>query len=167
MCGFVGFTGNIVNREAVLKKMAERIIHRGPDSGGFHMSGEGDSDSISLGFRRLSIIDLADGAQPMYNEDGTVVVVYNGEIYNFMELRDELIARGHVFRTRCDTEVILHGFEEYGVGLAAKLRGMFAFVVWDSKTNTLYGAACRRADDGGLGERSDDRRRIDRRKHAR
>ena len=140
MCGFVGFTGNIVNREAVLKKMAERIIHRGPDSCGFHMSGEGDSDSISLGFRRLSIIDLADGAQPMYNEDGTVVVVYNGEIYNFMELRDELIARGHVFRTRCDTEVILHGFEEYGVGLAAKLRGMFAFVVWDSKTNTLYGA---------------------------
>lgn len=79
MCGFVGFTGNIVNRDRILKNMAQRIVHRGPDSEGFHISGEGRDDSINLGFRRLSIIDLADGSQPMYNEDKTVVCVYNGE----------------------------------------------------------------------------------------
>ena len=140
MCGFVGFTGNIVNRDRILKNMAQRIVHRGPDSEGFHISGEGRDDSINLGFRRLSIIDLADGSQPMYNEDKTVVCVYNGEIYNFMSLRDELIAKGHVFRTRCDTEVLVHGWEEYGERLASMLRGMFAFVIWDSRTNTMYGA---------------------------
>ncbi|MBQ8915486.1 MAG: asparagine synthase (glutamine-hydrolyzing) [Clostridia bacterium] len=140
MCGFAGFTGNIVNRAEVLRKMADRIIHRGPDMEGYHVGGEGEHDSIALGFRRLSIIDLADGAQPMYNEDGTVVSVFNGEIYNFMELRDELIAKGHVFKTRCDSEVVLHGYEEYGTALAGKLRGMFAIAVWDTRTNTLYGA---------------------------
>lgn len=140
MCGFVGFTGNIVNRDAVLRRMADRIIHRGPDMEGYHISGERESDSIALGFRRLSIIDLSAGAQPMYNEDGSVVVVFNGEIYNFMELRDRLIAKGHVFKTRCDTEVLVHGWEEYGTALAAKLRGMFAFAVWDKKSDTLYGA---------------------------
>ena len=140
MCGFVGFTGQIVNREQVLRKMADRIVHRGPDMEGFHIGGSSQQDSIALGFRRLSIIDLADGAQPMYNEDGTVVVVYNGEIYNFMELRQELISRGHVFKTRCDTEVVLHGYEEWGERLASRLRGMFAFAAWDMKTNTLYGA---------------------------
>ena len=140
MCGFVGFTGQIVNREAVLRKMADRIVHRGPDMEGYHISGEGDADSIALGFRRLSIIDLSGGAQPMYNEDGTVVVVFNGEIYNFMDLRDELIAKGHVFKTRCDAEVLVHGYEEYGTGLADRLRGMFAFVAWDTKTGSLYGA---------------------------
>ena len=140
MCGFIGFTGIIDHREDVIRRMAERIIHRGPDSGGFHFSGTDDNDSITLGFRRLSIIDLSDGSQPMYNEDGSVVIVYNGEVYNFMELRDELIACGHVFKTRCDTEVIIHGYEEWGVKIAEKLRGMFAFVIWDKKTNTLYGA---------------------------
>lgn len=140
MCGFVGFTGNIVNRSEVLRKMADRIIHRGPDMEGYHMSGEGEHDSVSFGFRRLSIIDLADGAQPMYNEDGTVVSVFNGEIYNFMDIRHELIAKGHVFKTRCDSEVIIHGYEEYGTALASRLRGMFAFAVWDTKTNSLYGA---------------------------
>lgn len=140
MCGFIGFTGQLENRAQILQKMADRIIHRGPDMEGFHISGSNDQDSIALGFRRLSIIDLADGAQPMYNEDGTVVAVYNGEIYNFMELRQELIARGHRFQTRCDTEVLLHGYEEYGERLASRLRGMFAFAVWDRKTNTLYGA---------------------------
>lgn len=140
MCGFVGFTGQIVNREQVLRKMADRIVHRGPDMEGYHIGGSSPQNSIALGFRRLSIIDLADGAQPMYNEDGTVVVVYNGEIYNFMELRQELISRGHVFKTRCDTEVILHGYEQWGENLASRLRGMFAFAVWDMKTNTLYGA---------------------------
>ena len=96
--------------------------------------------AIALGFRRLSIIDLAAGKQPMYNEDGTVVCVFNGEIYNFMELRTELQAKGHIFQTHCDTEVILHGYEEYGTKLAGMLRGMFAFVVWDTKTNEMYGA---------------------------
>jgi len=140
MCGFIGFTGMIQNRREIIGKMADRIIHRGPDSGGFHLSGETDADAVTLGFRRLSIIDLADGSQPMYNEDGSVVIVYNGEVYNFMELRDTLIACGHVFKTRCDTEVLLHGYEEYGERLPDKLRGMFAFVVWDTKTQTLFGA---------------------------
>lgn len=140
MCGFVGFTGIIDHREDVIRRMSDRIIHRGPDSDGYYISGDNDRDSISLGFRRLSIIDLSDGSQPMYNEDGSVVIVYNGEVYNFMSLRDDLIARGHVFRTRCDTEVILHGYEEWGESLASKLRGMFSFIVWDSKKCMIYGA---------------------------
>ena len=140
MCGFVGFTGLREQREAILHKMADRIIHRGPDMEGYHISGDGPRTAIALGFRRLSIIDLAAGKQPMYNEDGTVVCVFNGEIYNFMDLRTELQAKGHIFKTHCDTEVIIHGYEEYGTSLAAKLRGMFAFVVWDTKTNEMYGA---------------------------
>ena len=140
MCGFVGFTGMRAEREAILHKMADRIIHRGPDMEGYHLSGDTPKNAVALGFRRLSIIDLAAGKQPMYNEDGTVVVVFNGEIFNFMDLRAELQAKGHIFTTHCDTEVILHGYEEYGTAIAAKLRGMFAFVVCDTKTNTLYGA---------------------------
>lgn len=140
MCGFIGFTGVVQKREYIIKKMADRIAHRGPNSEGYCIDGEGENDSITLGFRRLSIIDLSDGSQPMYNEDGSVVIVYNGEIYNFMELRDELIACGHVFKTHCDTEVIIHGYEEWGEKIASKLRGMFAFVIWDKKTRTLYGA---------------------------
>ena len=140
MCGFVGFTGLREQREAILHRMADRIIHRGPDMEGYHISGDDPRTAIALGFRRLSIIDLAAGKQPMYNEDGTVVCVFNGEIYNFMELRTELQAKGHIFQTHCDTEVIIHGYEEYGTALAAKLRGMFAFVVWDTKTNEMYGA---------------------------
>jgi len=136
MCGFVGFTGTLENRADIIKRMADRIIHRGPDMEGYHVG----EDGITLGFRRLSIIDLSDGAQPMSGEDGSVVVTFNGEIYNFMELRDKLIACGHVFRTRCDTEVIVHGWEEYGEKLIPMLRGMFAFVVWDAKTRTLSGA---------------------------
>ncbi|MBQ9717127.1 MAG: asparagine synthase (glutamine-hydrolyzing), partial [Clostridia bacterium] len=140
MCGFIGFTGIVDRREDVIRRMADRIIHRGPDSGGFHMSGETELDAVTLGFRRLSIIDLADGSQPMYNEDGSVVITFNGEIYNFMELREQLIAAGHVFKTRCDTEVLVHGYEEWGEKLAEKLRGMFGFVIYDTKTGTLYGA---------------------------
>ena len=128
MCGFVGFTGLREQREAILHRMADRIIHRGPDMEGYHISGNDPRSAIALGFRRLSIIDLAAGKQPMYNEDGTVVCVFNGEIYNFMELRTELQAKGHIFQTHCDTEVILHGYEEYGTKLAGMLRGMFAFV---------------------------------------
>ena len=120
--------------------MADRIIHRGPDSDGYHVSGDSENDSIALGFRRLSIIDLEDGSQPMYNEDGSVVIVFNGEVYNFMALREELTAKGHVFRTRSDTETLVHGYEEWGEELASRLRGMFAFVVWDKKKNMIYGA---------------------------
>ena len=121
-------------------KWRDRIIHRGPDMEGYHLSGDTPATAVALGFRRLSIIDLAAGRQPMYNEDGTVVCVFNGEIYNFMDLRTELQAKGHIFKTHCDTEVILHGYEEYGNKLAAMLRGMFAFVVYDTKTNVMYGA---------------------------
>ncbi len=140
MCGFAGFTGIIDRRETVIRKMADRIKHRGPDSDGYHVGGENDSDAVALGFRRLSIIDLENGSQPMYSDDGNVVIVYNGEIYNFMELRDELIAKGYVFHTRCDTETILHGYEEWGIEVTDRLRGMFAFVIWDARTNTLSGA---------------------------
>ncbi len=140
MCGFFGFTGMLANRQAVLSRMAERILHRGPDSGGFYLTEEGDMDPVALGFRRLSIIDLADGSQPMYNEDGSVVIVFNGEIYNFQELRQTLIEAGHVFKTRCDTETILHGYEEYGCEIVKKLRGMFAFVIHDRKRHRLFGA---------------------------
>lgn len=136
MCGFVGFTGMRNDRREILNRMAERIIHRGPDS-----SGEFFGDDISLGFRRLSIIDLSDTAgQPMYNEDESVVIVFNGEIYNFMELRDELIVRGHVFTNHGDTEVVIHGYEEYGCDIVYKLRGMFAFAVYDIKKKLLFGA---------------------------
>jgi len=96
---------------------------------------------MALGFRRLSIIDLADGSQPMYNEDKSLVLVYNGEIYNFQALREELVAAGHTFATHCDSEVLLHGYEQYGGReLVKKLRGMFAFVIWDTKAKTLFGA---------------------------
>lgn len=136
MCGFIGFTGMRDDRREILNRMAERIIHRGPDSGGSFFG-----DDISLGFRRLSIIDLSDTAsQPMYNEDESIVIVFNGEIYNFMSLRDDLISKGHVFRNRCDTEVLVHGYEEYGCDIVYKLRGMFAFAIWDSKKKMLFGA---------------------------
>ena len=113
MCGFIGFSGNLDNKEAILQKMMDRIVHRGPDMGGMYTD-----DGIALGFRRLSILDLSDaGAQPMANEDKSVVVVFNGEIYNFMELRRELEAKGHTFHCGADTEVLIHGYEEYGTEL--------------------------------------------------
>ncbi|MCR5515824.1 MAG: asparagine synthase (glutamine-hydrolyzing), partial [Lachnospira sp.] len=136
MCGIAGFTGKCKNEKAVLKEMMDTIIHRGPDS-----SGEYNEDgTIHLGFRRLSIQDLNNGDQPMFNEDKTMVITFNGEIYNFKELREELIAKGHTFANKADTEVLIHGYEEYGKDLLNKLRGMFAFVIWDSKNKTLFGA---------------------------
>ena len=113
--------------------MADAIRHRGPDDEGFYTSGQ-----IGLGFRRLSIIDLKGGHQPLSNEDGTVWIVFNGEIYNYQVLREELESRGHVFKTKTDTEVIVHLYEEYGSGCLAKLRGMFGFAIWDSRTSTLF-----------------------------
>lgn len=135
MCGICGFTGNPEHKEDVLTNMMNKIIHRGPDSGGQHID-----DGISLGFRRLSIIDLDHGSQPMYNEDNSIVITFNGEIYNHQELRTELTAKGHVFRNHADTEVLIHAYEEYGQDMLNKLRGMFAFVIWDSNTKTLFGA---------------------------
>ena len=135
MCGFVGFTGQLAQGESVLKNMMDAIIHRGPDSAETHID-----ENISLGFRRLSIIDLDSGTQPMYNETGDIVIVFNGEIYNYQELREELINKGHVFSNNADTEVLIHGYEEYGEDLLKRLRGMFAFVIWDSKKKKLFGA---------------------------
>ena len=136
MCGFVGFTGKLENQKEIINAMMGRIVHRGPD-----MASEYISDEVTLGFRRLSIIDLSDvGLQPMTNEDGDVVIVFNGEIYNFEPLREKLIEAGHVFRSKTDTEVLIHGYEEYGEGILDKIRGMFAFVIWDGKKKQLFGA---------------------------
>ena len=136
MCGFVGFTGKLENKKEILNKMMGRIVHRGPD-----MAGDYTDENVALGFRRLSIIDLSEaGCQPMTNEDESMVITFNGEIYNFMALRDELMAKGHIFKTKCDTEVIIHGYEEYGDEIVGKLRGMFAFVIHDKKNHRLFGA---------------------------
>ena len=134
MCGFAGFTGRLTDKHAVLERMAERIRHRGPDMGGFY-----ESDSIALSFRRLSILDLSEaGNQPMTDEESGISLVYNGEIYNFEELRGELEKKGHVFSTRCDSEVLLHAYVEYGHEVTNRLRGMFAFAVWDEKKGELF-----------------------------
>ena len=133
MCGFCGFTGKVENREQVIENMMEKIIYRGPDSKGSHVD-----DDIALGFRRLSIIDLADGTQPIYNEDGTKVIVFNGEIYNYQGIREDLLKKGHVFKTKTDTEVILHGYEEYGADVLNKFRGMFGIAIWDLVSKELF-----------------------------
>ena len=135
MCGFVGFTNRIVDRGEVLTEMMNRIIHRGPDSDGKFID-----EDVALGFRRLSIIDLAEGDQPMFNEDKSLVLVFNGEIYNFKDLRTELVAAGHTFANNSDSEVLLHGYEEWGTDLVEKLRGMFAFVIFNRNDKTLFGA---------------------------
>lgn len=133
MCGFCGFTGKVENKEQVIENMMEKIIYRGPDSKGTHVD-----DDIALGFRRLSIIDLADGTQPIYNEDETKVIVFNGEVYNYKEIREDLVKKGHIFRTKTDTEVILHGYEEYGPEVLNKFRGMFAIAIWDLVSKELF-----------------------------
>lgn len=135
MCGFVGYTGGVRQPFAVLRSMTDAIAHRGPDDADYY-----EDDRISLGFRRLSIIDLAGGRQPMQNEDGSKVLCFNGEIYNYQELRPQLIEAGHVFTTNADSEVLLHGYEEWGVQLLDRLRGMFAFVIWDREKGELFGA---------------------------
>lgn len=137
MCGFIGFTTNGYpgDRQAVIKAMADRITHRGPDQDDYYVDEE-----IALGFRRLSIIDLEGGSQPLQNEDGSMVLTYNGEVYNYREIREDLLARGHIFKTQTDSEVILHGYEEYGAEILQKLRGMYAFVIWDRKARKLFGA---------------------------
>ena len=133
MCGIVGFVGARENAQTILQAMMDRIAHRGPDGQGQFLEGP-----VALGQRRLSIIDLDGGKQPMYNEDGSLVVVFNGEIYNFQALTAELQAAGHTFATRSDTEVLLHGYEEWGKGMLDRLRGMFTFAMWDRKAETLF-----------------------------
>ena len=135
MCGFAGFTGYLENGKDVLTDMMNKIIHRGPDSAGQHIDGK-----AYMGFRRLSIIDLDNGSQPMYNENKKIVITFNGEIYNHKELRKELKEKGHIFANNSDTEVLIHAYEEYGEDMLNKLRGMFAFVIWDSEKETLFGA---------------------------
>ena len=134
MCGIVGFTGMRAGREAILKAMTDAIAHRGPDGEGSYFG-----SGVALGHRRLSIIDLEGGAQPMFNEDKNLAVVFNGEIYNFMELRAKLVEAGHTFSTdHSDTEVLLHGYEEWGEGMLAQLRGMFSFAIWNEAEQTLF-----------------------------
>ncbi len=135
MCGFVGFTGEVNNSNEVLKNMLDTIVHRGPDSSGTYNDKE-----VSIGFRRLSIVDLANGSQPMFNEDNSLVLVFNGEIYNSKVIREELIKNGHIFKTTTDSEILLHGYEEYGENLLQKLRGMYAFVIWDKNKKRIFGA---------------------------
>jgi len=136
MCGLCGFVDTTLdNRDLVLTNMMNKIAHRGPDS-----SGKYHDDNIGMGFRRLSFLDLEAGAQPLYNETGRFVLTFNGEIYNFQSIREKLITAGHVFTTHSDSEVLIHGYEEYGTDLLSHLRGMFAFVIWDKQEKTLFGA---------------------------
>jgi len=136
MCGIAGIFDTRERRpidEGLLERMNQAQFHRGPDDGGVHVE-----PGVGLAHRRLSIIDLSNGHQPLFNEDGSVVVVYNGEIYNFPELTTELLAAGHQFRTHCDTEVIVHAWEEWGEECVKRFRGMFAFAIWDRNRQTLF-----------------------------
>jgi len=137
MCGFVGIIDNKkeTEKKKIIKKMADRIIHRGPDSDGYFVD-----NNMALGFRRLSIIDLDGGSQPIYNEKKDIVMVFNGEIYNYKTLREDLISKNHKFKTNTDSEVIVHGYEEYGEEIFNKLRGMFATLIYDIKNKKIVGA---------------------------
>jgi asparagine synthase (glutamine-hydrolysing) len=130
MCGVFGFVG--FHEHNLLQRMGRAITHRGPDDEGYYIH-----DKVNLGIRRLSIIDLPGGKQPIYNEDQSIVVVYNGEIYNYRELFGELESKGHKFTTRCDTEVIVHAYEEYGIDCLDRFNGMFAFALYDVRRNEL------------------------------
>jgi asparagine synthase (glutamine-hydrolysing) len=135
MCGICGIaspaSAEPIDR-SLLETMCRTIIHRGPDDEGSYAT-----QTVALGVRRLSIIDLEGGHQPLANEDGTIWVAHNGEVYNFPELREELISRGHQFSTRTDTETIIHSYEEWGEEFVQRLRGMFVFALWDEKKRRL------------------------------
>ncbi len=133
MCGICGFTGEVLDRSKTIRKMADVITHRGPDSSGFY-----EDSGISMGFRRLSIIDVDAGHQPIYNEDKTLVLTFNGEIYNYKELREELVASGHTFYTETDSEVLVHGFEQWGEDMLHKLRGMFGFAIYNTQDGSVF-----------------------------
>lgn len=133
MCGICGFTGQLVDREEYLRQMTEKITHRGPDADGYYLD-----DRLAMGFRRLSIIDLEAAQQPLYNEDKTLALMFNGEIYNYKALRQELQALGHSFSTNGDGETLLHGYEEWGADLLPRLRGMFGFAIWNIPEGRLF-----------------------------
>ena len=135
MCGFVGFTNttSVSDKKTPLNAMMDAIVHRGPDS-----AGEFIDKRVALGFRRLSIIDLEGGDQPIFNEDGTKVIVFNGEIYNYQPIREELLGLGHTFKTNSDTEVLIHGYEQWGTDLLSRLRGMFAFAIYDKNDGSVF-----------------------------
>ena len=137
MCGIVGLIdkNNKNTKKKIIKNMADKIIHRGPDAEGYFVD-----DYIALGHRRLSIIDLKGGDQPLYNETKDIALIFNGEIYNYKTIREDLINKGHKFKTNTDSEVIVHGYEEYGCELFKKLRGMFAILIYDSKNKIVVGA---------------------------
>jgi asparagine synthase (glutamine-hydrolysing) len=137
MCGICGIAGTDPVDSSILESMAEALRHRGPDSDGFYLSPPTEGISVGLGFRRLSIIDLVTGDQPLANEDGTIWIVFNGEIYNFRELRHGLESRGHRFRTHSDTEAIVHLYEEHGPRCVEQLSGMFALGIWDERLRQL------------------------------
>ena len=131
MCGICGFNWR---DEELIQRMNNQMVHRGPDQDGTYCC-----DHVSLGHRRLSIIDLSEqGRQPMFNEDGSLCLVFNGEIYNFQELRKILVSKGHIFRSNADSEVIIHAYEEYGIDVLDKLRGMFAFAIYDLKDKAIF-----------------------------
>ncbi|HEY2548627.1 MAG TPA: asparagine synthase (glutamine-hydrolyzing) [Candidatus Acidoferrum sp.] len=133
ICGKLEFDPQAKVAPNLLKKMADAIVHRGPDDEGYYAKGQ-----VGLGFRRLSIIDLSGGHQPLSNENDSIWIIFNGEIYNYQKLRAELVSKGHSFRTKSDTEVIVHLYEEYGRDCVQKLRGMFAFAIWDSVQKCLF-----------------------------
>lgn len=135
MCGIVGFADHSKDKKKIIKEMADLIRHRGPDSDGFYVN-----DNVALGFRRLSIIDLEGGNQPIFNEDKTKLVFMNGEIYNYQMLKEDLQVKGHKFTTNSDTEVLLHGYEEYKEELLPMLRGMFTFIIYDITNDEIFGA---------------------------
>ena len=133
MCGICGYTGDTGCDGEQIKKMTEQMAHRGPDSSGYF-----EEPGIHMGFRRLAIIDLEAGEQPIYNEDKTLVLTFNGEIYNYRELREKLLARGHFFYTKSDSEVLVHAYEEWGEKMLRRLRGMFAIAIYDRREETLF-----------------------------
>ena len=135
MCGFVGYVNHNKQDEKTINRMGDKIAHRGPDDSSFFMD-----DFASLAFRRLSIIDIAGGRQPMFNEDKNKVLIFNGEIYNFQDLKKDLMKKKHKFASNTDSEVLIHGYEEWGEDLVNKLRGMFAFIIYDTKKKEIFGA---------------------------
>src|SRR5258708_667190 len=133
ICGKLNYNPGDKVDSRLIQGMMDAILHRGPDGEGKYVFGQ-----VGLGHRRLAIIDLHSGAQPMWNEDETVWIVFNGEIYNFRELREELVQKGHRFSSSSDTEAIIHAYEEYGVDCLSRLQGMFTFALWDQKERSLF-----------------------------
>ena len=133
ICGYINIDKRPIDDGAVLKSMMDALTHRGPDDEGAYTAG-----CAALGHRRLSIIDLQTGHQPIAEEKGSLVIVYNGEVYNFLELRTELINRGHSFRTRSDTEVVLASYREWGPACLEKFNGMFSLAIWDAASGELF-----------------------------